>query len=196
MDRAYALLNVKGIVEKSDEWIIEGIASTPDHRPHGRRRRAARRQVQAADAAALAAQLHAARRPRRVRAPHGQGHPLRRAPAQDRRGRHAQRPRRRSRPVDQVPPRRRRLHRLSRHPGRRRKPERRRPALQGVGVARAVARHDPRERRSHHHQHQIPRFSPAGRDRPNHAGQYPRRHGNQSTRKRASMYLEARKGSP
>lgn len=29
MDRAYALLNVKGIVEKSDEWVIEGIASTP-----------------------------------------------------------------------------------------------------------------------------------------------------------------------
>ena len=29
MDRAYALLNVKGVVEKSDEWVIEGIASTP-----------------------------------------------------------------------------------------------------------------------------------------------------------------------
>lgn len=27
--RAYALLNVKGVVEKADEWVIEGIASTP-----------------------------------------------------------------------------------------------------------------------------------------------------------------------
>lgn len=29
MDRAYALLNVKTVVEKTDEWVIEGIASTP-----------------------------------------------------------------------------------------------------------------------------------------------------------------------
>lgn len=29
MDRAYALLNVKGITETSDEWVIEGVASTP-----------------------------------------------------------------------------------------------------------------------------------------------------------------------
>ena len=52
MNRAYSLIDIKSV--KEDERVIEGIASTPSDRSRRRHRRVDGRQVQSADAAAVA----------------------------------------------------------------------------------------------------------------------------------------------